>query len=136
MQAPGPKLTCVGVEGSLQPRLRRRISGGSEDPPRRSTQLSSGLIPWLLLAALAIPSPALAQRDAFLGTFVQFYQALRGAYGDEGPTLAAQLDAMTAALAAWDREILDTEQKLRPRLAGADVQTALQVRAILAAVYL
>ena len=58
------------------------------------------LVVLLLLAALAVPSTAVAQRDGFLAAFVQFYQALRGAYGDEGPQLAAQLEKMTTA---WRR---------------------------------
>ena len=90
----------------------------------------------MLLAALAVPSTAAAQRDGFLAAFVEFYQTLRGAYGDEGPQLAAQLEKMTTALAAWDREIRDAESQLQPRLKGADVQTALQVHAILASLYL
>jgi tetratricopeptide (TPR) repeat protein len=90
----------------------------------------------LLLVVLVIPSTAVAQRDRFLAAFVQFYQALRGAYGDEGPQLAAQLERMTTALAAWDREIRDAESQLQPRLKGADVETALQVHAILASLYL
>jgi len=94
------------------------------------------LVSLLLLAALAVPSSASAQRDRFLKSFVQFHQALRGAYGDEGPTLAAQLDEMTAALAAWDGEIRDAESQLRPRLKAADPQTALQVHTILASLYL
>ena len=94
------------------------------------------LIPWLLLAALVIPSPALAQRDAFLAAFVQFYEAVRGTYGDESPRLVARLEEMTTALAAWDREIRDAEGQLLPRLKGADAQTALQVHAILASLYL
>jgi tetratricopeptide (TPR) repeat protein len=90
----------------------------------------------LLLAALAIPSTAVAQRESFLAAFVQFYQSLRGAYGDEGPQLAAQLEKMTTALAAWDREIRDAESQLQPRLKAADPQTALEVHTILASLYL
>jgi len=90
----------------------------------------------VLLVALGAPSTAVAQRDAFLAASVQFYQTLRGAYGDEGPQLAAQLKNMTTALAAWDREIRDAESQLQPRLKGADVQTALQIHAILASLYL
>jgi tetratricopeptide (TPR) repeat protein len=90
----------------------------------------------LLLAALAVPSTAAAQRDGFLAAWVEFYQALRGAYGDEGPQLATQLERMTTALAAWDREIRDAESQLQPRLPGADANTALEVHAILAALYL
>ena len=40
---------------------------------------------WLLLAVLAVPSTAAAQRDGFLAAWVEFYQTLPGAYGDEGP---------------------------------------------------
>lgn len=94
------------------------------------------LVSWFLLAALVVPSTAVAQRDAFFAALVQFHQALRGAYGDEGPQLAALLESMTTALAAWDREIRDAENQLRPRLTGADVQTALQVHTILASLYL
>lgn len=89
-----------------------------------------------LLVALGAPSTAVAQRDDFFAAFGQFYQTQRGPYGDEGPRLAAQLEQMATALAAWDREIRDAESQLRPRLTGADVQTALQVHAILASLYL
>ena len=91
---------------------------------------------WLLLAVLAVPSTAAAQRDGFLAAWVEFYQTLPGAYGDEGPRLAAALEKMTAALAAWDREIRDGESQLQARLKGADANTALEVHAILAALYL
>ena len=90
----------------------------------------------LLLVALVVPSTAFAQRAGFLAAFVQFYQTLRGAYGDEGPQLAAQLEKMTTALTAWDREIRDAEGQLQPRLNGADAQTALEVHTILASLYL
>ena len=90
----------------------------------------------LLLVALANPATAFAQRSSFLAAFVQFYQTLRGAYGDEGPQLAAQLEKMTMALTAWDREIRDAEGQLQPRLNGADAQTALEVHTILASLYL
>ena len=90
----------------------------------------------LLLVALAIPSTALAQRDSFLAAFVQFYQTLRGAYGDEGPQLASQLEKMMMALGAWDREIRDAESQLQPRIEGGDPQTALEAHTILASLYL
>ena len=94
------------------------------------------LVVSLMLAALAVPSTSAAQRDGFLAAWVAFYQTLPGAYGDEGPQLEAQLEKMTAALAAWDREIRDAESQLLPRLQGADARTALEVHAILAALYL
>lgn len=94
------------------------------------------LIPLFVLVALAVPSPAAAQREQFLKAYVQFFHALRGAYGDEGPLLTAHLNTMTAALAAWDDEIRDAESQLRPRLKGSDAQTAMQVHTILASLYL
>jgi tetratricopeptide (TPR) repeat protein len=97
---------------------------------------ASQLVSSLLLAALLVPSTAAAQRDKFLAAFVQFHQTLRGAYGDEGPQLTTHLDTMAAALAAWDSEIRDAESQLRPRLQGADAQTALQIHTILASLYL
>jgi len=94
------------------------------------------LVSSLLLVMLAVPSTALAQRDAFLAALVQFYQTVRGSYGDEGPQLSAQLEKMTTALAAWDRAIADAESQLQPRLSGADVPTALEAHTILASLYL
>ena len=97
---------------------------------------ASRVLALALLGLLAVPSPAAAQRDVFLKALVQFHQTLRGAYGDEGPQLTRHLDAMAAALAAWDTEIREAESQLRPRLKGADSETALQVHTILASLYL
>ena len=90
----------------------------------------------LLVAAIAVPSPAAAQRDTFLKALVQFHQTLRGAYGDEGPQLTAHLDTMAAALAAWDSEIRNAESQLRARAKGTDTAAALQAHTILASLYL
>jgi tetratricopeptide (TPR) repeat protein len=98
--------------------------------------MKARLVSSLLLAVLVVPSTATAQRDKFLAAFVQFHQNLRGAYGDEGAHLTAQLDAMAAALSAWDAEIRDAEAQLLPRLKGADTATALQVHTVLASLYL
>ena len=49
------------------------------------------LVVSLLLAVLAVPSTAAAQRDGFLAAWVEFYQTLPGVYGDEGRQLQAQL---------------------------------------------
>jgi tetratricopeptide (TPR) repeat protein len=43
---------------------------------------------------------------------------------------------MTAALAAWDREIGNAESQLRPRLQGADAAAAMEVHTVLASLYL
>ena len=95
----------------------------------------NAIVSWML-AVLAVPSTAAAQRDGFLAAWVEFYQTLPGSYGDEGPQLAAQLEKMTAALTAWDREIRDAERQLQARLKGADTITSLEVHAVLAALYL
>jgi tetratricopeptide (TPR) repeat protein len=92
------------------------------------------LVPILLL--LALPSNALAQRDAFFSTLLTFYKTLGGTYGDEGPQLVAHLQALSTALERWDDEIRTAEQQLRPQLNGADAQTALQVHTLLASLYM
>jgi tetratricopeptide (TPR) repeat protein len=121
-------------DDAVQWRSQRRAAGASKSSPV-SDMKARRLVLSLLLVAL-LPSTAVAQRDSFLAAFVQFFQTLRGAYGDEGPQLAAQLETMTTALSAWDSEIRDAESQLLPRLKGADAQTALQVHAILASLYL
>ena len=89
-----------------------------------------------MLAVLAVPSPAAAQRDPFYSAVVAFYRSLGGLYGDEGPQLTAHVEAMSAALDRWDREIRDAERELRFRLQAADdVQTKLQVHTTLASLY-
>ena len=90
----------------------------------------------LLLAVLAVPSPAAAQRASFFSAVVSFYRASAGLYGDEGPELTAQLAAMSAALDRWDRELGDIERQLRSRLQSVDdVQTRLQLHTTLASLY-
>lgn len=89
-----------------------------------------------MIALLAVPSPAVAQRDQFFSAVVAFYRSLAGLYGDEGPQLTAQLAAMSAALDRWDAESRDAERDLRSRLLSADdVQTKLQIHTTLASLY-
>lgn len=90
----------------------------------------------LAVASLLTPSNALAQRETFFSTLLTFYQMLGGVYGDEGPQLTAQLDALAAALERWDQEVLAAETRLRPQLAGADAQTRMQVHTLLASLYI
>ena len=89
----------------------------------------------VVLALLAIPSNAAAQRDQFFSELLLFYQALGGVYGDEAPQLARHLDAMSTALMRWDDEIQDWERQLRPRLNEGNPQVALQVHTFLASLY-
>src|SRR5688572_17893791 len=90
----------------------------------------------LVLALLAVPAAAMAQRDLFFSALVEFHKSSAGLYGDEGPALTARLDAMSKALDAWDRDIRDAETELRVHLAAGAIQTQLQVHALLAARYL
>jgi len=89
-----------------------------------------------VLALLLFPSTGLAQRDPFFSALVQFHRASAGLYGDEGPQLAAHLEAMSTALARWDAEIRNAERDLRSRLTAADVQTQLQIHTLLASLYI
>ena len=96
----------------------------------------SVLVSTLLLALLAVPSNAFAQRDAFFSALLVFYKTLGGVYGDEGPQLVAQLGAISTALERWDDEIRAAEGQLRPQLNGRDAQTELQVHTLLASLYM
>ena len=89
-----------------------------------------------MLALLAVPAAAMAQRDLFFSALVEFHKSSAGLYGDEGPPLTARLDAMSKALDAWDRDIRDAETELRVHLAAGAVETRPQVHTLLAARYL
>lgn len=94
------------------------------------------LVP-LVLALLAVPAPAAAQREAFFSAVVAFYRSVAGFYGDEGPQLTAQVAAMSAALDRWDGAFRDAERDLRSRVQSVDdVQTKLQIHTTLASLYL
>src|SRR5688572_8554506 len=96
---------------------------------------ASRLVP-LMLALLAVPSTADAQRDPFFSAVVAFYRSSAGLYGDEGPQLTAQLAAMSTALDRWDQEIRDAERELQSRLQSFDdIQTKLQIHTTLASLY-
>ena len=107
---------------------RRRSSAEKRD--------SRSLILIQILLVLAVPSNAVAQRDAFFSSLVSFYKTLGGTYGDEGPQLVAHLQELSTALERWNDEIRAAEQQLRPQLNGADAQTALQVHTLLASLYM
>ena len=85
----------------------------------------------LLLVLAGVPSGAAAQKDQFFDALLPLYNALAGIYGDEGPRLTAQVEAMSAALSRWDAANRDAEAMLRARLTGAGVSTALQVHTLL-----
>lgn len=111
-------------------------SAGCRSGAEQGSSRTQILILIQILLALAVPSNALAQRDAFFSTLVTFYKTLGGTYGDEGPQLVARLQELTTALERWDDEIRAAEQQLRPKLNGADAQTALQIHTLLASLYM
>lgn len=112
---------------------RRGARAEADCPVRRLPALAAAA----LAALLVVPSPALAQRDAFFSAVVTFYRSLAGLYGDEGPQLTAQLTAMSTALDRWNSEIRDAEGELRSQLQTADdVSTKLQIHTVLASIYL
>jgi tetratricopeptide (TPR) repeat protein len=90
----------------------------------------------VLVVLFVAPSAAVAQRDSFYAALVNFHKLSAGLYGDEGPQLTVQLEAMSTALTGWDSEISDAERGLRPRLTAADTQTQLQVHTLLASLYI
>jgi tetratricopeptide (TPR) repeat protein len=91
---------------------------------------------FVILALLAVPSTAAAQKEPFFDALLPLYKALAGAYGDEGHQLTAHLASMSDALARWDAATRDAEAELRVRSRTADPQTALRARTLLASIYL
>jgi len=88
------------------------------------------------LAVLCIlPVAVSAQKDAFRDALVGFHSKLAGDYGDEGPLVAASLDRMASALAAWDMGVRGAEQDLRPRLAAASAAERARIRTALTTQY-
>ena len=89
-----------------------------------------------MLALLAVPSPAAAQRGPFFSAVVAFYRSLAGLYGDEGPQLTAQLAAMSTALERWDQRFATPNANCGLDCSPSDVQTELQIHTTLASLYL
>jgi tetratricopeptide (TPR) repeat protein len=71
------------------------------------------------------------ERTEFVSALLQFSEAVGGSYGDEGPVLLANADAMARALIRWDRAI----QSYRSILTDGPADNA-SVHVALAAVYL
>jgi tetratricopeptide (TPR) repeat protein len=84
---------------------------------------------------VGLPATAAAQQDAFRDALVAFHSKLAGDYGDEGPVIVKSLDAMAAALAAWDDSIRTTEQESRSRLASASPSDRVRIHTSLAELY-
>jgi len=70
-------------------------------------------------AVVALPPRAHAQETALVQALSELTASLEGTYGDEGARIRAALDRMSAALAAWDRDIEAAESELRRTPANA-----------------
>ncbi len=85
-----------------------------------------------LVAFSAAPA---AQKDAFRDALIGFHRNLAGENGDEGSLVAANLERMASALAAWDLGVRGAEQDVRPRLMTAAPAERARLRMSLAELY-
>jgi tetratricopeptide (TPR) repeat protein len=65
------------------------------------------------IVAILLPVRAAAQKDIFVDAYVAFHSALAGTYGDEGRSVSAELDRMSAALDGWERSSRAAESDLK-----------------------
>ena len=98
--------------------------------------MSIGLLVALVVASLASPRDAAAQRAPVVRALTDLRNALDGTYGDEGSEVARRLDALSEAGANWDRTIRETELKLRPRIEGASPDDAAIAHETLGSAYI
>ena len=68
-----------------------------------------GLILTLVIASLAFPRPAAAQRAPVVRALADLRAALDGTYGDEGPEIARLIGALSAAATTSDQSILASD---------------------------
>jgi tetratricopeptide (TPR) repeat protein len=61
---------------------------------------------------LILPSPAIAQHNAFVEAVAEFTAALSGSYGDEAVAARAALDRLQRGLAEWDRSLREYESNV------------------------
>ena len=87
------------------------------------------------VAVLALPVRAQAQQTVFVQALAELTSAIEGTIGDEGARLAPALDALAAALAAWDREIDAAEASLRAVAPDAPLSNAVERRVALGRVF-
>lgn len=77
-------------------------------------------------AVVALSPRADAQETALVQALSELTASLEGTYGDEGARIRAALDRMSAALAAWDRDIEAAESELRRTPANARSSIAVE----------
>ena len=90
-----------------------------------------------LLTVLLWPAHVYAQaKDAFVEGLTRLINAGDGTFGDEGPALAAAVDAMARGLADWDTRVAQVESGFRADVAAAAPPAAARMRATLGTVYI
>ena len=85
---------------------------------------------------LLLPSPAIAQHDAFVEALAGVTAALPGSYGDEGVATRASLDRMERGLAEWDQTLREYESNVREIGPTASAGRALEMHRQMAMFYL
>ena len=83
-------------------------SAASVTSPRRLV-----LTVCVVLVAVFAGTDAWAQDERFARTAAALPAVLEGAYGDEGPRVAAALDDLQQGLAEWDRALEDASEILK-----------------------
>ena len=78
---------------------------------------------------------AAAQEQAFAEALRDLTAAIEGTYGSEGARIAPALDRMTAALAAWDRDIQAAATGVAPPRANEPVEAVVARHLTLARMY-
>lgn len=104
--------------------------------------LGRGLRPLVLAISLGfLPRPAFAQpaletKQQFVTALIRLMEAIPGTYGDEGPSVAASIDAMETGLRRWDATLRNYEDAMSAQLESAPPSVASGMRVTLGAVLL
>lgn len=85
---------------------------------------------------LLLPSPAIAQHDAFVEALAGVTDGLPGSYGDERIATLASLDRMERGLAEWDQTLREYESNTRAIGPTASAGRALEMHRQMAMFYL
>ena len=94
------------------------------------------LFAWILSVSV-LPVSLQAQGKArFVDALERFSNAVAGPRGNEGPAIAAALDAMQGGLAEWDALIANVESRFAAEVRSATPPAAAKMRTALGTVYL
>jgi tetratricopeptide (TPR) repeat protein len=91
---------------------------------------------FVVLQATGSAQPAVETKQPFVSALIRFLEALPGAYGDEGATLRASLDAIEEGLARWEASLRAYEIAMAPDAQSARAPEAAAARRLLGAIYL